>query len=113
MRAIETLDARNRRHAAEMLHAFEGGAPDAQELQFHSLGIEEADAAASDPAGKTALDWRALLPIRRKGSAHNELGILARLIWIPILFVALAGGFALLVGALEVLSNVFAGHGRR
>ena len=109
--AIAILGARNRRDAAEMLHAFEQagtGAPAAPgRVQLHSGGVPQHGTTGPSLPAETAIDWRSLLPLRRKGAPHNDLGLLLRLAWIPLLALAFAIGFGMLAIGLDVLSNVF------
>lgn len=120
--AIAILGARNRRDAAEMLHAYEAApgiaapaatgssaAPDAADpfkVQSHSEGVPftATDTAALRP--ERAIDPRSLLPLRRKGAPHNDLGILLRLAWIPLLAILFAIGFGMLATGLRVTSDL-------
>ena len=89
--AIAILDARNRRDAAERLHAFEAAAnlaptdPAPVKVQSHSEGVHAPRPAAAVLRTEAATDWRSLLPLRRKGASSNDLGLLLRLAWIPLL----------------------------
>jgi len=55
--------------------------------------------------------WRKLLPIRTEGSTSNDLGIVARLLWIPLLALLFAIGFGMLATAVRVVSDLVAGRG--
>ncbi|WP_209308622.1 helix-turn-helix domain-containing protein [Sphingomonas corticis] len=108
--AIAILGARNRRDAAEMLHAHEaavagaGGTP--FKVQPQSEGVFERGQAAAAMPAEPAFDPRALLPLRRKGARHNDLGILLRLAWIPLLAILFAVGFGMLATGLRVTSDL-------
>jgi DNA-binding CsgD family transcriptional regulator len=108
--AIALLGARNRREAAEMLHAYEGAESTAISTPFkvelHSEGVATPPVRPAAPANEQAADWRSLLPFRRKGAPDNDLGILLRLAWIPLLTLAFAIGFGLLTIGLGVISDI-------
>lgn len=105
--AIALLGARNRREAAEMLHAYENGRdPAPLKVELHSEGVPSHAETAPTLASEMAADWRSLLPLRRKGSPDNDLGILLRLAWIPLLALAFAIGFGMLAIGLGVLSDI-------
>lgn len=74
-------------------------------------GEGESDQAAHPERRTSTIEWRSLLPFRRKGSDRNELSIILRLAWIPVLAVLaaviLSGGFAFVVLGLEVLSRLY------
>lgn len=120
--AVTLLAARNRRHAAELLHQYEAGhdeggaslltAPD--KMPGQSIRVDPVDEpAASLPSRDRAADWRSLLPLRPTGAAHNDLGLLARIGWILGLAVLLAIGFGMLAIGLEVLSRLLTGGAGR
>lgn len=104
--AIALLGARNRREAAEMLHAYEQGDPTPLKIEPHSEGVPSHSETAAALASEPATDWRSLLPLRRKGSPDNDLGILLRLAWIPLLALVFAIGFGMLAIGLGVLSDI-------
>jgi len=136
--AIRILGARDRIDAAERFAAHEGvdvaapapaasGDVDAAPAPFSS-GYPTV-AAPSDrhpPSGWVAgaptdrsvelataavPTWRKLLPIRTEGSTSNDLGIVARLLWIPLLALLFAIGFGMLATAVRVVSDLVAGRG--
>lgn len=107
--AIAILGARNRRHAAELLHAHEGTP---SEMWPPSEGLPRADPA--EPAVVTeraGLWWGALSVMNR--DADNDLGIIARLIWIFGLAIALAIGFGALASAVRTIGDIVTVGGRR
>ena len=113
--AVATLDARNRREAAEILHLSESGAGDQtpSKVEPRPSGVTEAPSILPPIGhGNSPADWRQLLPFRRKGAAHNDLPILARLGWIPGLAILAAIAFGMLASGLQVISALFArAHG--
>ena len=104
--AIAVLGARNRRDAAEMLHAWEGARATPDKVELHSQGVRDSHDEVPAIAGGRAIDWRSFLPLRRKGAPDNDLGLLLRLAWIPILVLVFAIGFGMLAIGLGILSDV-------
>jgi len=107
--AIATLGARNRRHAAEILHLAEtqGDNTAPSKVEFDPTGVPN-PAAPAPPGrhGSPSPHWRWLLPIRPTGAADNDLAVLIRLAWIPAIAILLAIGFGAVVGGLGVLSDI-------
>lgn len=89
-----------------MLHAYEQGDPTPLKVEPHSEGVPLPPTTAAAVANEPAADWRSLLPLRRKGAPDNDLGILLRLAWIPLLALAFAIGFGMLAIGLGVLSDI-------
>lgn len=109
--AIRILDARDRRHAAQLLAEHEAGSPP-DKIWSQPAGVEPAVAAmATVSAPGSANDWRSWLPYRRRGATHNTLGIPARLLWIVLLAIMMLIAFGMLVDGLAVLGTIVAGAG--
>lgn len=104
--AVAVLQARNRRHAAELLHAYEGGAATPEKVQSHIHGVPTASALPA-PAEAGSGGLRRMLPVRPKGADGNDLGIFVRLSWPFIGGVILAIGFGMLAIGMRVLSDFF------
>ncbi len=103
--AISVLNARNRRHAAELLHTYEVTSRTPEKVQLQSEGVPEGP--RHPPGGEGSDGWRRFLPVRQKGAIGNDLGIFARLSW-PILGgVIIATGFGMLAVGMRVLSDIF------
>ena len=129
--AIRILGARDRIDAAERLAAHEGDEGDVpgSSATPPSSAAAVSFASPSDrhpPSGWVAgtptdrsvelptaavPTWRKLLPIRTEGSTSNDLGIVARLLWIPLLALLFAIGFGMLATAVRVVSDLVAGRG--
>jgi len=129
--AIRILGARDRIDAAERFAAHEGDEGDVpgRSATPSSSAAAVPFAAPSDdypPSGWVAgtptdrsvelptaatPTWRKLLPIRTEGSTSNDLGIVARLAWIPLLAFLIAVGFGMLATAVRVVSDLVAGRG--
>ena len=105
--AILTLQARNRRHAAELLHAHEEAAGAPCKFEFEKTGVAETgpDETSRSPEAKP-LTWLQSLPFRTKGVPFNDLSPFLRFFWIVQLGIALAIGFGMLAVGLEVLSRI-------
>ncbi|MEH3046176.1 helix-turn-helix domain-containing protein [Sphingomonas adhaesiva] len=102
--AISVLGARNRRHAAELLHASEPPQATPDKVELHSEGVPATPAAtAVEPQGSG--DWRRLLPIRAKGATGNDLSVTLRILWIFVLPVLAAIAFGMLAVGTRVLSD--------
>lgn len=101
--AVATLDARNRRHAAELLHA--AAPPQKLGSQFSR------DQNVSVPAQKVRrrpfrlTEW---VPVRQPGATGNDLSLATRLLIIPVLAVLLAIGFGMLSNGARVVSDLLA-----
>lgn len=130
--AIRILGARDRIDAAERFAAFEGVDVAASSPVAPTIPLplsHEGEVPPSDrhpPSGwvvEPTADrpvklptaavpaWRKLLPIRTEGSTSNDLGIVARLLWIPLLALFFAVGFGMLATAVRVVSDLVAGRG--
>ena len=130
--AIRILGARDRIDAAERFAAFEGedvaatsppasaiplplshegGAPPSDRHPPSGWVVEApADRPVELPTAAVPA-WRKLLPIRTDGSTSTDLGIVARLLWIPLLALFFAVGFGMLATAVRVISDLVAGRG--
>lgn len=111
--AKTVLAARNRRHAALLLHDYEaqGGVPSPSGTGPYSDGVDPV-AAEPQPSG----------PIRQPASiggplaignreADNDLGIAARLAWILALAVLIAVGFGALAAGVRTINDlIVSGH---
>ena len=104
--ATTTLRARNRRHAAELLHAHVEalGAPRKVELDSTGVGKPRVPETFRTPEAEPPF-WMRLLPFRTKGVPFNDLSPFLRLFWIVQVGIALAVGFGMLAVGLEVLSR--------
>lgn len=110
--AVATLGARNRRHAAEILHFAEhgGGEEAPRQVQLEPAGVKPGGVDLPPAAqGISPSPWWRLLPIRPSGAANNDLSILLRLAWIPILAGFFAISFGMLAVCFEVVANLFRG----
>ena len=112
--AVRTLGARDRIDAAEQFVAWEkSNESDPLEVQLHNAGVAPAEPVAPIEAiGTAEPGWRRLLPMRLEGSYDNDLGVLARLLWIPLIAVVLAIGFAAIADTVRVASDLVAGARR-
>ncbi len=102
--SIAALEARNRRHAAEILHASENqSAPEKVQLHFLGVGdqtpIPEAEA-SNDGA------WRRSLPFRQSGASGNDLSIFLRLVWPLGLAILCAVAFGMLAIGVRTVSDI-------
>ena len=110
--AIRILDARNRRHAAELLHDHEAGenvGATPARVEPPSGGVAESER-LRPAVGSAAPDWGRLLPFRYKDAPGNDLSVSARLFWIVALAFAFAIGFGAVAGGARVVSDLFGGH---
>lgn len=107
--AIEIIGARDRRDAARRFAAYEA---DPFNVHVRKVGGDHGSVSDDAERGPSAIDWRALLPVRRKGSVHNDLHPAARLLWIFLLAAFFIGIFGLFVGALDTVTDIYArlGH---
>lgn len=113
--AKTVLAARNRRHAALLLHDHEAAAPGAADSPSqtgpHSSGV---DPDPAEPQPSPAIRRRASIagPLAiGNREADNDLGITARLAWIVGLAILIAIGFgALAAGVRTVNDLVLTGH---
>lgn len=105
--AISTLQARNRRHAAELLHICEEAEDAPRKFELENTGVVETrpDRTSGSSEAKP-LTWLQSLPFRAKGVSYNDLSPFLRFFWIAQLGIALAVGFGMLAVGLEVLSRV-------
>lgn len=105
--AISTLKARNRRHAAELLHAYEETAGAPRKFEFEKAGVVEPGPDETSRSSEAKpLTWLQSLPFRTKGVPFNDLSPFLRFFWIVQLGIALAIGFGMLAVGLEVLSRI-------
>ena len=105
--AIGTLGAKNRRHAAELLHAYEYDETTPRKFELESSRVAEPFVfRAQDGAGSQILKSLDLLPLRNKGTNGNDLTAHNRIFWSAQLGVGLAIGFGMLVVGLEVISRL-------
>lgn len=105
--AISTLQARNRRHAAELLHAFEAAAGTPRKFELENTGVVESRPDRTSGSSEARpLTWLQSLPFRTKGVPFNDLSPFLRFFWIAQLGIALAVGFGMLAVGLEVLSRI-------
>lgn len=110
--AVAALGASNRRHAAEILQFAEDGevrhAPREMTLEFSGVMLGTPNGPSSG-YGNGPLDWRQLLPFRPTGAADNDLPLLLRLAWIPVIAALTCIGFGMLGVALSVIADLFRG----
>lgn len=105
--AVAILRARNRRHAAELFHAFEGAAIDPRKMQWENTGVGTGLPDESpEKAERPPTSWVRLLPLRTMGVSANDLDPYLRYFWLVILAIALAVGFGMLAVGLDVLSRL-------
>lgn len=114
--AIKILDATDRRHAAELLHAYEQQMADSivavspRKFELQSPGGDLPDAMVpASPSAARILVLPDLLPVRDKGAFGNDITPVHRIVWLVLLIVALAIAFGMLLVGLEVLSRLFGG----
>lgn len=105
--AVSTLKARNRRHAAELLHAYEESQPSPRKFELENTGVAK-NRGERTPIGTEGAShtWLQAPPFRTKGVPFNDLSPIFRLFWIIQLGIALAVGFGMLAVGLEVLSHL-------
>lgn len=108
--AVTALGARNRRHAAELLHSGQPADIEApRKLEPEETGVESAPSQPLAPEGRTEMQhWAAWLPFRFQGALGNDLGPIARLVAIVVIAVALAIGFGMLAVGMRTLSDLLA-----
>ncbi|MDE8652256.1 response regulator transcription factor [Novosphingobium album (ex Liu et al. 2023)] len=105
--AIAVLGARNRRHAAELLHAHDEKTCSPGKLGAETLGVgTSGDGEAERFQDGRSSNWTSLLPYRPHGANGNDLKPLYRVFWIGQIGIACATGFGMLVVGLEVLSRL-------
>ncbi len=102
--AVRLLGQRNRKHAAEQLHEFEGIGP--EKLTPQSLWVDDADATGNaiderEPAAR----WLSL-PFRTHGGTDNDLSIRYRLAWIVIFAIGIAFGIGAIVNAVSGIDHI-------
>lgn len=105
--AVAILRARNRRHAAELFHAFEDAAMPPRKMQLENTGVGTGQ--ADEPPEKAEpppTSWVRLLPLRTMGVSANDLDPYLRYFWLVFLAIALAVGFGMLAVGLDVLSRL-------
>lgn len=106
--AVAILRARNRRHAAELLHAFEADPSSPRKMEWEYTGVaNEGPAETPNKAETPSPSWARLLPFRTMGVSKNDLDPYLRYLWLLFLAIALAVGFGMLTVGLEVLSRFF------
>ena len=89
--AVAILRARNRRHAAELFHAFEDAAMTPRKMQLENTGVGTGQ--ADEPPEKAEpppTSWVRLLPLRTMGVSANDLDPYLRYFWLVFLAIALA-----------------------
>jgi DNA-binding CsgD family transcriptional regulator len=101
--AVTLLRARNRRHAAELLHSV---APP-EKLGSRSPGDERTPLPIQAPA-RRPLRWSDWLPLRQPGASGNDFEPIVRILIIPFLAIFFAIGFGMLAVGARVLSDFFA-----
>lgn len=101
--AVALLGARNRRHAAELLHRT---APP-EKFGSQSPRDDEDPVPIQEPA-RPPFRWTDWLPFRQPGAFGNDLHPAIRILFIPILAVLLATGFGMLAVGARVVSDFFA-----
>jgi DNA-binding CsgD family transcriptional regulator len=103
--AIATLNARNRRHAAEILHDFEGepDRPDRIQLQFTGVPNQHLPSEILDDSSG---QWRSLLPIRQIRASGNDLSIFHRLLWAIGIAILCAIAFGMLAIGVRIVSDI-------
>jgi DNA-binding CsgD family transcriptional regulator len=112
--AIRLLGARDRRHAAELLHDYEearGLAPPPSRTELDFAGVSEPP--LSPPSVSAVPSWARYLPFRHKDAPGNDLTVTARLFWICAIAVALAVGFGSLASGAHFINDIFQGRGSR
>jgi DNA-binding CsgD family transcriptional regulator len=101
--AVALLGARNRRHAAELLHSV---APP-EKLGSQSSGAEDPPFPIQAPA-RRQFRWSDWLPFRQLGANGNDFHPAIRILFIPVLAVVFATGFGMLANGARVVSDLFA-----
>ena len=104
--AVAILDARNRRHAAELLHAAEAPHATPDKMQGGSAGVEDRRRAEAVPVDGSEHGLRLLLPYRHKRASGNDLTIVQRFAWVFFCAIALAVGFGMFAVGGRVLSDI-------
>jgi len=105
--AVATLRARNRRHAAELFHAYEADAMSPRKIEWENTGVgSERTDAAPEKMEAPPPSWARLLPLRTLGVSANDLDLYLRYLWLVIVAIALAVGFGMLAVGLDVLSRL-------
>ncbi|MBB5727123.1 DNA-binding CsgD family transcriptional regulator [Sphingomonas endophytica] len=103
--AITTLGARNRRHAAELLHDFESKPTHPDKVQLHIIGVSEPPSSADSPVDSSS-QYRRLLPVRQPGASGNDLSIFIRLFWPLAIAILCAIAFGMLAVGIRIVSDV-------
>jgi hypothetical protein len=103
---VAILRARNRRHAAELFHMYEGDPeyPRKMEGEYTGVGRERLDESPEE-AENPSPSWARLLPLRTMGVSANDLSPYLRYLWLVLIAIALATGFGMLAVGIEVLSR--------
>lgn len=103
--AVQQVGARDRR---DLVRLFLDGEPPSEVRGDPARVVQtlQTQAVAAEP--EQPIDWRSLLPIRRKGARRNDLRPGLRLAWILILAIAMLIAFGQLATGLKVLGDLFA-----
>ncbi|WP_267434738.1 helix-turn-helix transcriptional regulator [Sphingomonas sp. GM_Shp_1] len=127
--AVRLLGARNRREAALALAEFEAQdsgqdtenpaktdpskiIPDSTGLSSEPNPVPRPTAPDGSTVGGAVQDGhvhaspRLPLPFRRRGQLRNDMTVAERLLWVPMIAIALAVGFGMLATGLDVLTRV-------
>ncbi|UUL82568.1 helix-turn-helix domain-containing protein [Sphingomonas qomolangmaensis] len=108
--AVTALGARNRRHAAELIHGNSTPADTPGKPIPEKTGV-----VATSPRSLTTNEPEelqqqfTLLPVRKKGAIGNDLGPVARLIAIIGFAIVLAASFGMLAVGMRVISDLATG----
>lgn len=104
--AVTALNARNRRHAAELTHVRSCQTVTPGTFEPKKSGVEAGYAKPIAPDLREAQHLETVLPFRQKGAIGNDLGPLARLFTVFGFAIALAAGFGMLAIGMRVVSDV-------
>lgn len=100
--AVARLGARDRRHAARL--CFGDASPDSVGGDPARVAMVVAELPSDGMSEGLSLPLR--LPFRRKGAVHNDLSIFERLVWIPVIGIAIAIGFGMLAVGLHAIGDL-------
>lgn len=103
--AMRKLGCSRRKDAARLVAEHEGTLPQWLGVPAGGDTVPPAIPAPVPPVPSAGREWFRL-PLRRRGEVNNDLGIGLRLLWIPILAVALATGFGMLTTGAKVLQEL-------
>lgn len=98
------LDAPNRRVAAEMVHHFEAVGRPPMEMGGSGDWVEPSGEPAPSEGHSLLPETTSWLPIRKRGSQHNDLSPSTRIAWVFAIAFALAIGFGMLATGAHVVS---------